>query len=287
MFMPRLKEPHFFARDFPSQRRIRTAEQYLALFSGAPPNAVVGEASVWYLYSQVAVQEIIRVRQDAKFIVMLRNPVEVVQSLHGQQLVGFVEDIVDFESAWRAQDRRAQGEDIPLHCSEPAHLQYGKIYSFADQLERLFRIVPKSQVRVLIYEQFFSDPAAQYQEVLQFLGLPFEGRTSFERVNVNQLPGNLAIYNFISRPPRIIRPAFVVLRWLSRTLGLRLGVVSRRLADVQVRERQAVSPALEGELKRYFASDIERLETLIGRSLDTWRFPGRANVQTIFADLTQ
>lgn len=283
VFMPKLKEPHFFARDFPSYRRVRTAEEYLALFSAAASGAMTGEASVWYLYSEAAVQEIIGVRPDAKFIVMLRNPVEVVQSLHAQQLVVFVEDISDFEMAWRAQDRRARGEDIPLHCTEPTHLEYGRVCRFADQVERLFRIVPKSQVLVLIYERFFSDPVSHYRQVLQFLGLPFDGRTSFERINASQLPGNFAVHRLISRPPLILQPVFILLRGLSRKLGLRLGVFSRFLANVRVGQRPAIPDSLERELHDYYAKDIARLERLIGQSLDVWRSPVPSQPQTTFA----
>lgn len=271
VFMPRLKEPHFFSPDFPSHRRVDTVEKYLALFSGAPAGAIMGEASVWYLYSQVAVQQITRTRPDSKFIIMLRNPTEVVQSLHAQQLVVFIEDIIDFEAAWRAQDDRAMGKRIPLHCSEPSHLQYGRICSFSEQVGRVLRAVPKNQVLVLIYERFFSDPAAQYQDVLQFLGIPFDGRTNFERINSNQTPMNVAMHGLISRPPAILQPAFILLRGLSRRLGLRLGVLSRLLSNVRPAQRQALADALERELHDYFAADITRLERLIGQSLDIWR----------------
>jgi hypothetical protein len=245
----------------------------LALFSPTPPGAIAGEASVWYLYSRVAIEEIIRVRPDAKFIVMLRNPVEVAQSLHAQQLIGFVEDIPDFETAWRSQGRRARGEGIPLHCLEPAHLQYGNICRFADQIERLFRAVPKAQVLVLIYEDFFSDPTAQYQEVLRFLGLPAQENVGFERINANQLPGNLAMHRLISRPPAILQPIFVLLRRLSRRFGLRLGVFSRFLSNVRPARRRAIADALERELDDYFGPDIARLERLIGQPLNSWRSP--------------
>lgn len=283
VFMPKLKEPHFFARDFPSLRRAHTSNEYLSLFAGAASGAITGEASVWYLYSEVAVHEIIRVRPDAKFVVMLRNPVEVVQSLHAQQLVVFVEDIPDFETAWRAQSRRACGEDIPLHCSEPTHLEYGRVCRFADQLERLFRTVPKNQVLVLIYEHFFADPASQYQQVLQFLGLPFDGRTSFGRINANQLPGNFAMHRLISRPPATLRPGFILLRGLSRRLGLRLGMFSRFLANVRPATRSAIPDGFDRELHDYFAADVKRLERLIGQSLDIWRAPIRPQPRTISA----
>ncbi len=266
-----IKEPHFFAKDFPSQRRVQDAETYLKLFSGAPEEAVTGEASVWYLYSRDAVREIMKVRPDAKFIVILRNPIEVVRSLHAQQMAGFVENISDFQEAWRAQEDRARGRNIPLHCSEPEQLLYGKICKFSEQIERLFKIVPKSQILVLLYERFFSEPVTEFQKVLHFLGLPFDGRTKFERVNANQWPSHLAIHRFISQPPRLIRPAIVLLRELSRRHGLRLGIFSRYVVGMRVAERPNISESIEDELRDYFAADIKKLEAVLGESLDVWR----------------
>ena len=281
VFMPRLKEPHFFSPDFPSHRKVHTAQEYLELFSNAPHGAITGEASVWYLYSQLAVQQITQVKPDAKFIIMLRNPVEVVQSLHAQQLVVFIEDIIDFEKAWRAQDDRALGRRIPLHCSEPSHLQYGKVCAFSEQVERVLRAVPRNQLLTLVYERFFSDPISEYRKVLKFLGLPFDGRINFERVNLNQLPGNIAVHRFITRPPRIARPVLVLLRGISRRLGLRLGVLSRRLSDVQVRERPPIRRALQQELEEFFAAEISRLELIIEQPLEIWRSPARPQRQLV------
>ena len=40
---------------------------------------------------------------DARLIVMLRNPVDIVHSLHSQFVYGFREDEKDFEKAWQLQ----------------------------------------------------------------------------------------------------------------------------------------------------------------------------------------
>ena len=59
VFMPQIKEPHYFAADFPTYRTIHTEPEYLRLFSPArPEQTAVGEASVFYLFSQVAVRNL-------------------------------------------------------------------------------------------------------------------------------------------------------------------------------------------------------------------------------------
>ena len=65
VFVSRPKEPHYFCADFdyyyaPGQR---TEEHYLRLFAEADEgHLAVGEASVWYLYSEDAARNIARVR---------------------------------------------------------------------------------------------------------------------------------------------------------------------------------------------------------------------------------
>ena len=45
IYMPALKEPHFFCRDFPSFGKIHDMNAYLELFDDAPGDALIGEAS--------------------------------------------------------------------------------------------------------------------------------------------------------------------------------------------------------------------------------------------------
>ena len=54
VFMAANKEPNYFCSDLPAERVASLAE-YEALFSTAPPHALTGEASVFYLYSEVAI----------------------------------------------------------------------------------------------------------------------------------------------------------------------------------------------------------------------------------------
>src|SRR5262249_7008395 len=157
VFMPELKEPQWFAHDFPDYGPVKERDEYLGLFASADPRLTWGEASVWYLYSRVAVSEIARVRPDAKIIILLRNPVRAAASMHAQLIIGLVEDIYDFQDAWRAQTDRSQGRRIPLLCPEPSMLLYGAVFSYAKQVARVLDVFPADQVKIVIYEELFGD----------------------------------------------------------------------------------------------------------------------------------
>src|SRR5262245_29668254 len=96
------KEPHFFGSDIRSIRQVNEAE-YLKLFGSAENELRLGDASVFYFYSNVAPQEIREFSPDARIIISLRNPVDMVYSLHSQLVFSLEDEIEDFETALRAE----------------------------------------------------------------------------------------------------------------------------------------------------------------------------------------
>ena len=127
VFVSQPKEPHYFCDDFdyyyaPGQR---SEAHYLGLFADADErHLAVGEASVWYLYSATAARNIIAFAPDARIIVMVRNPVELVPSLHSQLRYMLDEAEPDPAAAWDLLDARARGEGLPDTVRVPEFLQY-------------------------------------------------------------------------------------------------------------------------------------------------------------------
>ena len=270
IYMPALKEPHFFCRDFPSFGKIHDMNAYLELFDDAPGDALIGEASVWYLYSKCAIPRIMAANPGARIIVMLRNPVTMARSLHRQLILSMREDIEDFEAAWRAQRDRKSGKKLPLYCPEPSHLQYGDVCRHAGQVERLFEIVPSAQVKILVYEEFFEEIQAQYNAVTEFLNVACDGRTVFPQVNAAREPRSHWLWQLIRRPPfplnRLHRPA----QHLARALGLRIVKLLNDF-DSQTARKNPSNPEFERELYDYFSDDVAALERLLGRPLSAWK----------------
>ncbi len=70
VFMPDAKEPHFFTEDFPTMRKIVDERSYLRLFASADERQpAVGEASVYTLLSDVAVERVVGFSPGALFLV--------------------------------------------------------------------------------------------------------------------------------------------------------------------------------------------------------------------------
>jgi hypothetical protein len=156
------------------------------------------------MQSRVAIKEIVKFQPDARFIVMLRNPVDVAYGMHGEVRRHFAEDEPDFEKAWALQKPRSQGKRLPKNDRLINQLQYQDVASFAPQLKRLFDLVPESRRLVLIFDDFVKETRGSYLQTLQFLGLEDDGRTDFPKVNPAGKYRLQLIGKIYQDPPRLL-----------------------------------------------------------------------------------
>lgn len=271
VFMSTPKEPHYLAHDFPHYKeQLPTLEAYLDLFEDASPEHVaIGEASVWYLFSKEALSEIRTFCPKARIIAMLRNPVDLVQSIHSQLLWVLDEDLKEFSTAWRLQEERKQGSCLPGSCREPAFLQYGDVAKLGAQMQRLIEIFPKDQIKVIFHDDMKRDILAVYREVLNFLCLKYDGRTAFPKINENKYNHSVRLARLTHRPPQLF---VLVLTKFKKLFGIKsLGWRERLQAlNYSVRSRPKLDEDLHKELVSYFRQDIKLLEQLTERDLSAW-----------------
>jgi len=256
-----VKEPHFFNTDH--NRFFNSLENYEKLFDGATArHKAVGEGSVWYLYSKTAVTNIMAYNPVARFIVMLRNPIDMAPSLHEELVFTGREDVTDFATAWSLQEARQRGERLPRMVWEPSYVQYGDLCSLGAQIERLFVQVPRESVKLVTLDDLTKDPGGTYRSILQFLGVDDDRRGEFRAVNQAKQ----------RRWPLLLKVAWLV-TVIKRALGIEGGLGLWSHIDARNRIERPRAP-VDAETKRvlqdYFRSDIENLERLTGRNLRHW-----------------
>ncbi len=121
VFMPAVKEPNYFLEG-PAQLGL-DEPSYLALFRDAGSADRAGEATPMYLYCESSPAKIKAFNPDAQIIIMLRNPVDFMFSLHNHQLQAMHgEDLPRFEEALAAEPERRQGRALPPDLRTPALL---------------------------------------------------------------------------------------------------------------------------------------------------------------------
>jgi len=264
VFVSDPKEPHFFNTDS-EFRFTRSWADYEAIFATADSqHRWVMEASTGYLYSEVAVQNIVSFNPDARFIVLLRRPVEMVVSLHAQLLLGQQEEIEDFEHAWDVIAARKEGRDLPPRCRDQRFLYYDEIARYGAQLERVFATVPRDHVLAILFDDLAHDPHAVYEQVLAFLGLDSDGRQIFDVLNERKALRSRRLNRILSNP-HFLR--------LKQLLGV--NTPTGLLAPFHsINRKPAVRKPLSTELRtriiKTYADDVRVLERLLDRSLDHW-----------------
>lgn len=266
IYMSPVKEPNFFNTD-DNWTVVSSLRQYEALFRDAQEHHLaVGEASVWYLFSQTAVPNILQYSPTSRFIVMIRNPIDMAYSLHQQELYSGNEHIRDFAKAWELQSMRLKGREVSKFCVELKRLLYGPACKLGEQLERLYRLVPKERVLVIVLDDVKEDPRREYLKVLNFLNVPDDGRQNFPRYN----------------PAKTYRSW-----WLGRIIGLSGRMVGRIKRTFRVQKgvgvlnfinrvntirapRPPLSKEMRAKLAAYFAEDIRLLSRLLDRDFSAW-----------------
>lgn len=277
VFFSNPKEPFYLCTDYPhlkEQHFLETDDDYLALFEKADPaqHKVIGEGSTNYLRSAEAVKNALKLNPEAKFIAMLRNPVQVAHAFHMEELFARNEDEPDFEKAWRLQESRRAGQNIPPFCRAPEFLQYGEIALFSDQIRRFMETVPEGQRLILLQDDLKADTGAVYRQALAFLNLPDDGRTEFPVLNSSHTHRSELIARMVLSPPKVLAgPVWALRGWLRRTKPPAIEKLKAYLRKDS--KRTPLSPAFEAELYRFFHDDVVELESLLGRDLSGWKRP--------------
>jgi len=270
------KEPHYFAQfnGLVSPETIQTeyVEKY---FSHAKSHhQAIGEGSPSYLYSSSGLQAILKFNPDAKFIVMVRNPLESVYSFHYRLVYLMAEDQIDFQKAWNFQEARAQGGHIPRLCHNPAMLQYAEVGKYGKYLEQLFEIVGPEKCKVVVFDDLKKSILITYKEVLAFLGLEYDGKTKFSHKMASRTYRFHWLNRIIWHAPKSIKMVRAQLEKSGpkkkKSLPHKLLLKLKRLNDIK-QPPPPLSSHMKNVLRESFSDDIDRLGRLLNRDLSHWK----------------
>lgn len=268
IYISPIKEPHFYCSDI-GVNTVNTFEEYQRMFRKAGEEHIaVGEATTSYLFSEVAVPEIENKYPDPLYIVMVRNLVDMAYSFHGEMIFKGNEHIRDFKKAWELSPQRREQREVTRYCREPKLLDYQSVCSLGTQIERLFQIVPRERVLIVFLEEIKENPEQEYKKVLEFLGVPDDGREVFPVKN----PAKVRRWYGVNR----------MVYWLScwaragkKFLGIPYnkgtGMLKRiEKMNYRKQKRPELPDELREELIKFFKPEIEKLTELTGRDLSHW-----------------
>jgi len=270
------KETQFFCTDLPGIR-FHTADpqEYLKLCFGhcAGQNYLaIGEGSVWNLYSTNAVANILRFNPRARFIIMVRNPIDLCVALYEKRREMLQEDQPVFEQAWRLEDERHHGRNVPTFFRKEIGVPgYRDVASLGEQVEKAFLLIPEQRRLLIVFDDFVANTAAVYAQVLAFLGVPYDGRKAFPQINEGQRIRNPRLWALVWGTMLRAHPLLDPVKRTLKVSALNIYPRLSRLFLGRRSERPAISETLRAEMRACFDHDIKRLSAAIGRDLTNWR----------------
>jgi len=281
IFMAR-KEMHHFGKDlvFAPKFYRRDLEAYLAEFAGCGARQRAGESSVWYLFSQQAAREIKDFNPEARIIIMLRQPVDMMYSLYYNFLWDGNEQLGSFEEALAAEEQRKAGKCLSRETYLAQGLRYREAVRYTDQVRRYFDAFGRERVRVILFDEFTADPGSACRQTLQFLGVdPAAIKSDFGVVNSAKTVKSKALRRLLGEPS--LRVAALKMRSVLPPAFALLQRLESRLRELNNRDEKAppMAPELREKLRREFEPEIERLGQLLGRDLSGWLRAGPGRIK--------
>lgn len=269
IFIAEKKENHFFGSDLVFSAPRITKERYLSRFLRATGEKRVGEASVWYLYSHQAAAEIKAFCPSADIIILLRNPVDMIYSLHSQRLYNGNEDVKDFKAALAAETDRKRGLRLPQHIGKVmlGGYCYRDTAKYTSQVQRYLEVFGHEKVRIIIFDDLVADVAGTFRATCNFLGVDPNFQPEIHIVNPNKRV-------YVRSLQMLLRKSSAQSQWLAKKLPLGLAILGRiRRMNTKFVPRQPMDPQLKKELQADFLPEVERLSELLDRDLTHWCRP--------------
>ncbi len=269
VFLPR-KELYYFCKDFHAPYPKMTEEQYLSYYKDQSNSQQSGDASVWYLFSEIAAQEIKSFNPEAKILIFLRNPVDMIHALHSQHLFAGNEQYEDFEQALSVETKRKTGKEYTEGFKTLYEaLFYKSAGMYFEQVKRYIDSFEKSKVKIILFDDFKSNAQSSYIEVLNFLNLSTKQLPDFKIVNPNTTYRSKALLGFMKSPPTFVKKIINVLFPHHSAIRYKLMNAAWSINSKKT-SRLPIDKSLRKKLVTEFTPDILKLQALINRDLGDW-----------------
>jgi sulfotransferase family protein len=261
IFMSLPREPCHFAdprvlrKVWPLMYRLgywRSTERYLELFANAGEAKIIAEGST--VYSQAprfthVPERILEACPDAKFIYIIRDPVERTLSHYWHRVV------------WWGERRRIEQaiRDDP-HFIDTSH--------YAHQLEIYLRHVPRERIHVLTLEELVAEPGTHLMRLFGWLGVDTKLQLPVDDAFCNPTPATVEQARGFGMLDRFRKsPVYARIEPLVPA-PLRKRAV--KLAVREVRTAEVPTEAVKAYLRPIQRRQTTELSELLGREFPLW-----------------
>ena len=257
--MSSIKEPNFFSsQDLKIQKIyydsliLDNLKEYERIFTPKNKQQIIGEASVSYLFYPNVANRIFDYNPRSKIIIILRDPVERAFSHYSMDLrLGHVKLSLD------------ELFDLGLNNKDNLFFQqYILLGQYYEQVNRYIEVFGRENICVKFYDELKLDASSFYSDILKFLQQENDHNIDFNQpFNKSKLPSNKFIKWLYSWP--IIRKISLIF--------LPLSVIEFININFFKENNNIINNDLKSKLHSFFLEDIEKLEKLLSKDLNSWK----------------
>ena len=273
VFLPARKELHYFSHDRlcansagPGDAHVlrsacATRSEYEGYYTGAEGFAAVGDVSPSYLYYHEAAERMHEELEQARIVMILRDPVEKAFS-HYMHLVRDNREPLTFCQALEAEEERTREGWAALW-------RYVGGSRYAGGVEHYLRVFGEERVLVLFQEELRADPTSCLGELFRFVGVDASFRPNTDTVyHRSGRPRSRLLADLVSKPGPVSTLARVLLPPALRDR------VRAAMQNLNTGQKDVMDDETRALLAREFRDDTRRLEALLARRLPWSEEPG-------------
>jgi hypothetical protein len=274
VFFPRVKEPNYYSNiesEDPSvyhtpkegvfyhNKIIKDEAVYFSLYSTSDKFKIIGDSSPSYLWDTEASKRIYSDFPDAKILIILRNPVMRTFSHYLMNLKSGTETETNFLKALKRDEKIN-----PKVWGDGKVWLYKELGMYYKQVKNYFDTFKNENIKVIIYEEFFKDVEQGLFDVFEFLEIEPN-----QNINYNE------IHNKYSAPKNSLSKYVLQNK---TNLGFIRNIAPNKLKtflNKNVFYKDAEKPEFDRDALTYlhnvFIDDINKLEVLLNKKLDSWK----------------
>jgi hypothetical protein len=267
--MSRVKEPRYFCRQLAdrSEPVVRDRSAYLELFDEGTRHR--GESSVRYSDSGASPgipEAIAREAGDARFVYLVRDPIERIASSAQQELASRFPSM-SWRTAGAADSGQLEMTGLVGEIDDPANPMTGPS-RYMTQIRAYLDFFPSESILVVDADDLRSDREQTIARIFEFLGLPqfFDRRRMGVELNREQ---DKAGFRPLRASPATAPAARRILARLPHSTRTRLALWARRLAGTGI-PKPKIERGLRRELEEHLRPEVEELREFTGQSFSGW-----------------
>lgn len=230
---------------------------------------VVFQGNVNYIFFEKSIKRIHEFNPNAKFILVLRNPVDrAISSYFFARKRGI--ESKDILNAFENEKKIIDSNNLQDLCE----LTYRNHGLYAKQLKQFFKYFNKNQLCILLFDDLKNEPQLELDKIYKFLDIEENFKPKLNYLNETGNPRSKIINKLIYKDNKLkkIINDYIADPFFSFDFKIKVKLFLGRLFSKKDKAlKKNIPESLSMELRSFFKEDILELEELIDKDLSIWK----------------